>query len=822
MKKGYLLGIFTVLCVYFLNGQNRFEEAVKAALHQDQYFADYDFFGTSVKDSLSAKDQFELAETARRMTALRIAEAAYKRTIRLDTVDGKIDYPSAFYQVGAMKKFLGDYGGALTYFKYFLSIPPPIDNDLLTFARRDIEDCKFAIERTEYIDNQYEVSHLGSEVNTPYNDFAPILIGEQFYFSSLKYQKEEKVNPPRLYSKALSTDGVQKAKQVKHLNQGEKSIAHLAFSEGQQRMYFTVCDYAGKSRIIRCKIYYKNRIGENAWSEAIPLPETINRKGFTATHPSVAYDKTGKELLFFSSDCPGGQGKMDIWFTTVKPDGTFTTPTNFVKLNTEGNDLTPFFHRPSNVLYFSSDGRVGLGGYDIYYYEDGEIKHGGYPLNSSFHDTHFSLDASGDKGYFSSSREGCMRLSKHDLGCQDIYEAKFINITAEVLTFDDLTKKSLEGVTLKLYQLPEAENAGLSLDAQAFLVEERTNNLDNQFYFDKLVRDQNYILVAKKEGYINDTLYFDTQGITESVTIKKELYLKPDIIEVDLAVLLFDDDTRLPLTNCIVQLIDLETEQRLIKDNIKSNDFYFDIYSQREYRLIASLIGYTTDTLDFNTRDISKELGSASLTKRMYLKPGGIVELDAFLPLTLYFDNDRPDSGTSDIKTDLNYEELYAAYYRRKREFITKYTKGISELNYASKYQEITDFFETDLKGNYDTLGLFSETLIKYLQRGNTAVISIRGFASPLAAADYNNKLGRRRVNCIMNHFATYRDGMLMRYIENGSLVLQEISFGESKAPNFISENPRDRQNSVYSPEASRERKVQIVEITIGAQSQGE
>jgi len=119
-------------------------------------------------------------------------------------------------------------------------------------------------------------------------------------------------------------------------------------------------------------------------------------------------------------------------------------------------------------------------------------------------------------------------------------------------------------------------------------------------------------------------------------------------------------------------------------------------------------------------------------------------------------------------------------------------------------------------------LGVFSETLIKYLQRNNTAVISIRGYASPLAATDYNTNLGKRRVDCLMNHFSTYRDGMLLRYIDNGSLILKEVSFGEEKADSTISENPRDRKNAVYSPEASRERKVQIVKITIGEQSEGE
>ncbi|MEM1123542.1 MAG: hypothetical protein AAGJ18_24095, partial [Bacteroidota bacterium] len=519
---------------------------------------------------------------------------------------------------------------------------------------------------------------------------------------------------------------------------------------------------------------------------------------------------------------PGGRGKMDIWMTRVEKNGQCSLPVNFTPINTAGNDLTPFFHQPTNTLYFSSDGRVGLGGYDIYSFADGKVQHAGYPLNSSFNDTHFTLDPSGDRGYFSSSREGCLRLSEYDMGCQDIFSARFINIDLEVLVFDAFTRQSLDGVTLKLLRIPEAANAESVTTTDSFLVDSRTNSLDNQFQFDRLLRDVRYRLVASKTGYLNDTLNFNTRGITESITLLKELLLKPDIFEMNLTALTFDVKNRQPLTNCIVQLVDLATGDRWIKDNIQSNNFDFDIYSQKEYRLIASLIGYVTDTLDFDTKAFTQKDGIRSITKRLYLEPGGLVELDDLLPLTLYFDNDHPDPESRAATTNNNYEALYAAYYRKKREFLVKYTEGATAQALQKRTDAITYFFDKELKGNYDTLGVFSETLIKYLQRGNTAVISIRGFASPLADAAYNNLLGKRRVDCLMNHFSTYRDGMLNRYIENGNLVLQEVSFGENRADNSISENPNDRRNSVYSPAASRERKVQIIKITIGGKAEGE
>ncbi len=823
MKKYYCLIFLTVLLNTLVYSQNeRFEAAVKQALNKDLFFADDEFFGISTKDSFTIDEQFQFSEVARRMRAYNMAETGYLRVVAMDTTNKKIDYPTAIYQVGAMKKLQGDYVNALTYFEQYISSPPPIDNKYLALARKDIDDCKFAVNRTKKLDNQYNLSHLRETVNTPYNDFSPLLVGDQLYYASLKYQKEEKNNPPRLYAKLLSSDGVTTGFPIDGFNQKEKSVAHLAFTKDQKRAYYTICDYVGKSRQIRCQLYYQEKEANGVWSKPVVLPDYINRKGFTATHPTVVYDENEQEIVIFSSNCPGGVGQMDLWVTNVGENGTFSKPVNFTQVNSKGNDLTPFFHQPTNTLYFSSDGRIGLGGYDIYRYVDGEIKHAGYPLNSSFNDTHFSLDPSGDKGYFSSSRQGCMRLSEYDMGCQDIFSAEFINIDLEALTFDDFTKKDLEGVNLKLYKIPDGSRTESGTISEVALIEGRTNSLDNQFQFDGLLRDVRYRLVASKEGYVNDTLDFNTRGITQSIILKKDLFLAPDIFEMDLMALTVDEESQRPLTNCIVQLIDKASGERFILDNVNSNDFHFDIYSQRDYQLIASLIGYIPDTLDFDTRNYTEASGITSLTKRLYLTPGGLVELDNLLPLTLYFDNDAPDPGSREIVTNSDYEKLFTAYYRKKREFIANYSENTASPVLDEKAEAIVQFFEEELKGNFDTLGFFSETLIKYLQRGNTAVISIRGYASPLAATDYNINLGKRRVDCLMNHFSIYRDGMLNRYIENGALVLEEVSFGERETAKRISENPRDRRNSVYSPEASRERKVEIVKITIGEKSQGE
>jgi hypothetical protein len=49
--------------------------------------------------------------------------------------------------------------------------------------------------------------------------------------------------------------------------------------------------------------------------------------------------------------------------------------------------------------------------------------------------------------------------------------------------------------------------------------------------------------------------------------------------------------------------------------------------------------------------------------------------------------------------------------------------------------------------------------------------------------------------------------------METGDLVVTEKSFGEETAPPTVSDDRKNARKSIYSPEASRERRVEIIEI---------
>ena len=122
-------------------------------------------------------------------------------------------------------------------------------------------------------------------------------------------------------------------------------------------------------------------------------------------------------------------------------------------------------------------------------------------------------------------------------------------------------------------------------------------------------------------------------------------------------------------------------------------------------------------------------------------------------------------------------------------------------------------FFDNKVQKGYDHLFLFSNILLKRLNDGDQVEIFLKGFTSPRAKTDYNLYLSKRRISCVRNHFKTYADGIFQTYLKSGQLIISEKPFGETTASQGISDDLDDQRNSIYSVEASVERRVEIVEI---------
>lgn len=227
------------------------------------------------------------------------------------------------------------------------------------------------------------------------------------------------------------------------------------FTKDGRTMYFTRNNSVnGKRKENENKVsflkLFKATLVNDEWVNVQELPFSSDQ--YSVAHPALSVDE---KTLYFASDMPGTQGQSDIFKVSIGTDGTFGTPENLgSEINTEGRETFPFIS-DDNELYFSSDGRPGLGGLDVFVSRitrNGtfdEVLNVGEPINSRQDDFAFVINSKNRNGFFSSNREG-------GHGLDDVYRFTEIRklICEQELSgtiTDAETKENLSGVALILF-----------------------------------------------------------------------------------------------------------------------------------------------------------------------------------------------------------------------------------------------------------------------------------------------------------------------------------------------------------------------------------
>jgi hypothetical protein len=181
------------------------------------------------------------------------------------------------------------------------------------------------------------------------------------------------------------------------------------------------------------------------------------------------------------------------------------------------------------------------------------------------------------------------------------------------------------------------------------------------------------------------------------------------------------------------------------------------------------------------------------------------------LPLTLYFHNDEPDSNTYAITTKTNYSQAYNSFMAYRDLYMNEYSAQYKDAEMRiSAVDKVKSFFDKTVTAEYLRMNDFMAKLSKILERGDVIEISVRGFCSPRSTSNYNINLAKRRIACLKNQIYDFDNGALQKYIKSGKIKFIDLPIGESQAPFGISDNLSDPRNSIFSPEASAQRKVLI------------
>lgn len=903
MKKQNIFIIFFMFMGVFLFGQPTvkqiLEEANEAYNKGDYGVALVRFDELKEKESQNAEFWYHYAKAAQEEYAYSKAEMAYQTLI--DTLDSS-QYPDIPYNLGKIKQSLGKYAEAKDYFNLYLSESEGDDEKLTRLAHLGLTSSEYALDQLATKANDTQIIQLDNGVNTPYSEHAPLMYNDELYYTSLRFiNKHDFHNPKREVSKILKSANNMTGEPIadgEEFNNGKMLTSSISVSPTGDFAVFSICNYVEGDNI-HCNLYRASLDESGTMGEATKLPSNINNDLFTTTQPSIS--KEGEDLsLYFVSNRADGNGGMDIWKTKFLDNNEFSDPINLTEINTLDDDISPFFHNRTNTLYFSSNGRPGMGSFDIYKTTSstgsfGMVENLGKEINSSFNDIFYSLNESGEEGYFSSNRFGSQYLEeKFETCCYDIYKAELdvcdINLLA--LVFDDVTKEGLVGTTLIITDESNGSEKIIEL-----------SNLEGNDYKVDLDCDKTYKITATKDGYAPASVVIhpiDPNDPSIDRAVEKKLYLKP--MPVLLMVTTFDKASGANLNGATVKLIDLSNGDVVIaeKTNDSGNDFSFELIPGHEYKIVGTKYAYTGDEDTFlapsiSGSTISKELylekanieldvftfekrtraelngatvtlvdvtnGEVILTTKynelandfkFFIAPGKVYELrvtkpkfkdeverfevpanargtirkDVYLgaedefyvlsnliPVKLYFDNDEPNKRTMKTTTNKNYTGTYHLYYPRKKEFTYAYAKQFKGDQKASASAEVEFFFEQELNKGFRHLAFFLDGLDEVLKTGREITIYLRGYASPLSASDYNIALGKRRIDCVRNEFSQYKNGLLSSYIKSGQLKITERSFGEDTADNKVSDDPNKPESSIYSPEASRERRIEIDEI---------
>ncbi len=782
--------------------------AADEALDNKNYYAAQSYLKEALAfDQSNLPLKYQYAETLRDFNAYSQAESQFKAIMEIDSLN---TFPLTTYELASIQQKLGKYDQARLNYTLFVSEYTG-DSNLLIKANNELSALDWVAEQDSITSLDAEVTRLSDEINTGYSEFGGNFYEDDFYYSSLRFEGiQDEFDPNRIFAKILKSDSDQTSGVVIEegdLNNSRFNIAHSTFAPDGSLMIYTICDYLNADDI-RCDLYSRTII-DDSYGPEVKLPNYVNNPNYTSTQPHISQAEGSDDLtIYFSSDRPHPSGDdygLDIYRMIMRADGTYTEPTVVNGVNTMGDEVTPFYDVASKTLYFSSDAGMRFGGFDVFRsVANGDDFQGrvnlGKGINTSYNDLYYVLSPNGQEAYFSSNRLESNYIDElAEACCYDIYKAKVTtkNIDLDAQTFVKSDLSELSGATVQLYDAASGE-----------LIDEVLNISSNRHLF-QIESGREYLLIGTKSGYTSDTLEFSTYGVTDN-KLSKRLFLESQCIQMALST--YVKLTGASLTGVEVVIEDLTDPNNppIRRLDVNGNTYSICLEPDKEYRITATKPGYNPTSIMVDTRGIDP---STTLDKKIYLTPQG-KPLTSMLPLKLYFDNDEPDNRSIRLYTLKNYTDTYYPYLSRKGEFKSQRS---SKLSGAAAKQasaaRIESFFEQDVKGGYTQLQEFLTELTLKLQNGERYQLQIEGYTSPLASNEYNKALGQRRVFSIKNELKSYKGGVLAPYIENGQLKIKDTSFGEELSPKDISDQRSDKANSIYSVEASRERRATLVDL---------
>jgi outer membrane protein OmpA-like peptidoglycan-associated protein len=426
------------------------------------------------------------------------------------------------------------------------------------------------------IQYRYEIKNI--DINSKYSEMGTSFYGpNRVYFASNKnHAKTTNVKASKVYEAPnydiykglVSTVGeLNYVEEVENESISKYNDSNTSFTPDMKKVYFTQNVEGEREKRGDLKEYdiqiFQAEIKVNGeWTNIQSIP--FNKKGYSTAHPSVDEDN---KILFFSSNLPGSLGASDIFWVETKSNNTYGQPYNLGShVNTVYRDNFPYVD--GNILYFSSDRPGGLGGLDIYMVlldqPNAVAVNLGEPINSPSDDFGFVIDRKNKRGFFTSDRPGGKGQDDIYYFTQVIDDQEQCKQVVEGVIYDKITKKPLPDATVRMISHNKIVLATLPVKP------------DGSYRFELACRDQ-YRVEVIREGYkdgshnIIFTPYIFKQNIS--------LYLEPleEIISEKIDIpepKIQEEKIELPI---VEETIQEEPEEKIIPTIIRNNQEILDI-----------------------------------------------------------------------------------------------------------------------------------------------------------------------------------------------------------------------------------------------------